>query len=148
MLAEAILKNENMKLKEFYGSRGRLENAGIEALSKVFSKHKTLQKIEVYQSGIRMGLSPLFKALVDCRATIEYVDVSDNLIKRDVAELGNFIKSCTNVKYLNLSDSLIKRKQQSEVFDALIQNIRGGSKLEHIVWNQDPKKSAVGPFIE
>ena len=109
MLAAAILKNEHMKLREFYGSRGRLENAGIAALSEVFSAHKTLQRIEVYQSGIRMGLSPLFNALLDCKATIAYVDVSDNLVKRDVAQLCTFIKTCTNVRYLNLSDSLIKK---------------------------------------
>ena len=42
-----------MKLKEFYGSRGRLENEGIEALSEVFRTQKSLKKIEVYQSGIK-----------------------------------------------------------------------------------------------
>jgi len=66
MIAEAILKNDKMKLKEFYASRSRLENQGIEALSAVFAKHGTLQKIEVYQSGIRLGLSHLFKALLSC----------------------------------------------------------------------------------
>jgi len=38
LLANAMQKNKEMKLKEFYGSRGRLENEGIEALSEVFSK--------------------------------------------------------------------------------------------------------------
>lgn len=111
LLAAALLKNEKMRLKEFYGSRGRLENKGIEALSKVFSAQKSLQKIEVYQSGIRMGLKHLFKALLDCQATIEHVHVGDNLIKRETADLCTFIKTCTNVKYLNISDSLIKKNQ-------------------------------------
>ena len=83
MLAEAILKNKNMKLKEFYGSRGRLENPGIEAMSKVFSTHKSIEKIEVYQSGIMKGLSPLFNELESCKDTIKHLDVSDNMIKRD-----------------------------------------------------------------
>ena len=38
LIAEAILKNGSMKLKEFYGSRSRLEDEGLEALGKVFSK--------------------------------------------------------------------------------------------------------------
>jgi Ran GTPase-activating protein (RanGAP) involved in mRNA processing and transport len=48
MIAEAILKNDEMRLTEFSASRDRLENPGIEALSKVFSAHGTLKKIEVY----------------------------------------------------------------------------------------------------
>ena len=111
LLADAMLKNSKMRLKEFYGSRGRLENDGIEALSKVFSAQKSLQKIEVYQSGIRMGLKHLFKALLDCKDTIEHVNVGDNLIKRETADMCEFIRSCTNMKYLSISDSLIKKKQ-------------------------------------
>jgi Ran GTPase-activating protein 1 len=98
-----------MRLREFSASRDRLENEGIKALAEVFSTHKTLQKIEVYQNGIRMGLSHLFAALPSCKDTIEYVDVSDNLIKRSTAEMIEFIKTCKEVKYLNLSDSLIKK---------------------------------------
>jgi len=109
MIAKAILKNNNMKLRGFSASRDRLENPGIEALSEVFAVHKTLQKIEVYQNGIRMGLSHLFKALLECKDTIEYVDVSDNLIKRSTDEMVEFIKTCKNIKHLCMSDSLIKK---------------------------------------
>ena len=38
MIAEALLKNKAIKLKEFYGSRGRLEDEGLEALGKAFAK--------------------------------------------------------------------------------------------------------------
>ena len=48
LLAAAMLKNKEMKLKEFYGSRGRLENEGIEALSAVFKQQKSLRVIEIY----------------------------------------------------------------------------------------------------
>ena len=109
MIAESILKNDKMRLKEFSASRDRLENPGIEALSKVFSAHGTLKKIEVYQNGIRKGLHHLFSALLDCKDSIEYVDVSDNLIKRSTEEMVQFIKSCTKVKYLNISYFFKKR---------------------------------------
>ena len=78
MIAEAILKNPKMKVKEFCGSRSRLEDEGLEALGKVFSKHKSLEKIEVYQSGSKAGLKHLFNSLVDCKKTIKYVRVDDN----------------------------------------------------------------------
>lgn len=35
-LAAALLQCKTMRLKEFYGNRQRLENKGVEALSKVF----------------------------------------------------------------------------------------------------------------
>jgi len=111
MIAKAILKNDKMHLKEFYASRDRLENPGIQALSAVFAKHRTLQKIEVYQNGVRLGLSHLFKALLSCKGTIQHVDVNDNLIKRSTDELVDFIRTCTSVRYLNLSDCLIKKNE-------------------------------------
>jgi|TARA_B110000285_G_C14753788_1_gene436409 Ran GTPase-activating protein (RanGAP) involved in mRNA processing and transport len=39
MIAESILENEEMKLTEFYACRDRLEDPGMEAMSKVFNKH-------------------------------------------------------------------------------------------------------------
>lgn len=148
MIADAILKNEEMRLEEFSASRDRLENPGIEALSQVFSAHGTLRKIEVYQNGIKKGISHLFKALLDCADTLEYLDVSDNIMKRETEEMIEFIKTCQNLKYLNLSDSLIKKNQQFEVVDALVETIQSGSTLETLVWNQDPKKKTVHYFVD
>lgn len=48
LLAQAMLKNKGMKLREFYGSRGRLENEGIEALSEVFRAQGCLEVVEIY----------------------------------------------------------------------------------------------------
>ena len=42
MIAEPLLKNDRIKLTEFYGSRGRLEDGGLEALSKFFTKNKSI----------------------------------------------------------------------------------------------------------
>jgi len=63
MIAESILENEEMKLTEFYACRDRLEDPGMEAMAKVFNKHKTLEKIEVYQNGSKAGLAPLLESL-------------------------------------------------------------------------------------
>lgn len=47
MIAEALLKNDQMKLKEFHGTRSRLEDEGLESLAQVFSKQGCLEKIDV-----------------------------------------------------------------------------------------------------
>ena len=47
MIADALLKNDHMKLREFYGTRSRLENEGFEALAKVFTKQGCLERIDV-----------------------------------------------------------------------------------------------------
>jgi len=38
MIANALIKNEHMKLEEFHGTRSRLEEEGLTALAKVFKK--------------------------------------------------------------------------------------------------------------
>ena len=48
MIAEALKKNNYMQLKEFYASRDRLEQDGMQALSEVFEKQNCLEKIEVF----------------------------------------------------------------------------------------------------
>jgi Ran GTPase-activating protein 1 len=75
MIAEAIEKNPHMKLREFYASRDRLEQEGLEALSKVFSKQQCLEKIEVYQNGSKEGLKFLLSSFVHCRATLKSVNI-------------------------------------------------------------------------
>ena len=78
MIAESIDKNQNMKLEEFRASRDRLENEGIQAMGRIFSKHKSLKVLEIYQNGSKEGFLELVKSLIDCKNTLEYVDISDN----------------------------------------------------------------------
>ena len=48
MIAEAILDNEDMRLTELYACRDRLEEEGMQAMSQVFTKHQSIEKIELY----------------------------------------------------------------------------------------------------
>ena len=66
MIAEAILKNENMKLVEFSACRDRLEEEGMAAIAQVFEKQKSLVKLEVYQNGSKRGLTQLLSSLISC----------------------------------------------------------------------------------
>ena len=47
MIAEALLKNSDMKLTSFAGSRSRLEDDGLSALAGVFTKQGALVTLDV-----------------------------------------------------------------------------------------------------
>jgi Ran GTPase-activating protein (RanGAP) involved in mRNA processing and transport len=88
MIAESLEKCENMQLVEFYASRDRLEQEGMEAMAQVFKKQKCLEKIEVYQNGSKKGLIALLDSLAFCKDTLREVNISDNKsINRAVPQL-------------------------------------------------------------
>lgn len=98
MIAEALLANPDMKLKEIYASRDRLEQDGMQAMAKVIAHQKSLEKIEVYQNGSKMGLKYLLTALSQCAETLTYVNFQDNKsINRAIPELIEFITTCKNL---------------------------------------------------
>lgn len=138
MIAEAMEKNPSMKLTEFYASRDRLEQEGLEALSKVFSKQKCLEKIEVYQNGSKEGLKFLLSSFVDCKATLKSVNIQDNKsINKAIPELANFIKECTNVEYLNISDLKMTKPNCLIIQQAIVDAIGPQLKLKELEWNYD-----------
>jgi Ran GTPase-activating protein 1 len=121
MIAAAILKNEHMKLKEFAGTRSRLEEEGLTALADVFRKQKSIEKLDLTQNGSKRGLAPLLGSLIECKSTLRELYISDNKsINRAIPELVACIKECTALTHLNISDLNIKRKHISQVADALL----------------------------
>jgi len=67
MIAAALSKNDEMRLTEFFGTRSRLEEEGLSALSEVFKKQKSLVKLNVSQNGSKRGLAPLLDAMAECK---------------------------------------------------------------------------------
>jgi hypothetical protein len=47
MIASALMKCDEMHLVEFYGSRSRLEEEGLSSLGEVFSKQKSIVRLNV-----------------------------------------------------------------------------------------------------
>jgi Ran GTPase-activating protein (RanGAP) involved in mRNA processing and transport len=138
MIAEAMAKNTSMKLTEFYASRDRLEQEGLEALSKVFSKQKSLEIIEVYQNGSKEGLKYLLSAFVDCKDTLKSVNIQDNKsINKAIPELATFIKECKNLEYLNISDLKMTKSNCQLIQSAIIETICPTMKLQELEWNYD-----------
>uniref|UniRef100_A0A7S3MZB4 Uncharacterized protein n=1 Tax=Strombidium inclinatum TaxID=197538 RepID=A0A7S3MZB4_9SPIT len=138
MIAEALEKNDDVKLEEFYASRDRLEDPGMEAMAKVFSKQKCLRKIEVYQNGSKKGLRALLLSLAECKDTLKSVNIQDNKsINKAVDELITFIGACKELEYLNISDNKMRKKYCKKVIPAIMQALKDGSKLSDFQWNFD-----------
>ena len=128
MIAAALLKNDDMKLQEFHGTRSRLEEEGLTALSAVFEKQRSLVVLDVSQNGAKQGLSPLLNSMIACKDTIREITIQDNKsINRAIPDLINCIKECKNLQLLNISDLNIKRKYIEQVSTALLETLREGS---------------------
>lgn len=138
MIAEALAKNSKVRITEFYASRDRLEQDGLEALAKVFSAQKSLVKIEVFQNGSKEGLKHLLLSLVDCKDTLKSINIEDNKsINKAVDELARAIKECSNLEVLNISDLTMTKTNCRVIQKAIIDALKSGSNLKEIIWNQD-----------
>jgi Ran GTPase-activating protein (RanGAP) involved in mRNA processing and transport len=127
-----------MKLEEFYASRDRLEEGGMQAIGKALAKQQSLRKIEVYQNGSKRGLKYLLDYLIVCKESIVSVNIDDNKsINRAIPELKRLISSCPHLHYLNISNLNMKRKYCQEVADSILEAISKGSKLEELMWDND-----------
>jgi Ran GTPase-activating protein 1 len=105
MIAEALSKNEGLKLTHFHAGRDRLENKGISALASVFKQMGSLLEIHVPQNGIKdEGMKELIAALTSCKQ-LHTARVNDNWLKTESTEqlLALFI-ACKSLKELNISD--------------------------------------------
>lgn len=151
MIAAALMKNDDMKLQEFAGTRSRLEEEGLTALSGVFKKQHSLVKLDVMQNGSKRGLAPLLESLVDCKDTLKELIINDNKsINRAVPQLIECIKNCHNLEVLNISDLNLKHKYINSVVDAIIESLETNKKLHTLIWNYDLSRShsAAKSFIQ
>ena len=105
MIAEALTKNEGLKLTHFHAGRDRLENKGISALANVFSQMGSLLEIDVPQNGIKdEGMKELIEALTSCKQ-LHTARVNDNWLKTEsTKQLLQLFMACQNLKELNISD--------------------------------------------
>lgn len=138
MIADALLKNNHMKLREFHGTRSRLEDEGLESLAQVFSKQGCLEKIDVSQNGSKRGLVALLNSLASCASTLTHLVIQDNKsINKAIPQLQNCISSCKNLRLLNISDLNMRKKHFVEVTDTIIETLKNGSGLKELIWNYD-----------
>ena len=136
IFADAILKNNKMKLTEILITRSRLRDVGFENIGKIVRKQKSIQKLHLFQNVAKKGFKPLLEALKEAKDTLTELRINDNRsINRAVPELVEMIKACKNLKHLTLSDLCMKKKNCQAVSDALIESMKSGSKLEELIWS-------------
>uniref|UniRef100_A0A7S3MN86 Ran GTPase-activating protein 1 n=1 Tax=Favella ehrenbergii TaxID=182087 RepID=A0A7S3MN86_9SPIT len=106
MIAEALSRNEGLKLKHFEAGRDRLENKGITALARVFAEMGSLETIHVPQNGIKdEGMSALLSSLAQSCTNLTTLRINDNWLKAQaLPNLFKVILRCSKLDHLNISD--------------------------------------------
>lgn len=128
MLAKALIDNYEAScaagtpfaLKVLVAGRNRLENDGIIALSRFFSRVKTMEEIIIPQNGIyRKGILALTESLLE-NPNLVVLDVQDNILTPLGAEaLANVLPKLEKLKRLNIADCLIKSRGALAISEAL-----------------------------
>lgn len=115
MVAEALLENGNIKLQSLFISRNRVEDKGAKALAKYFQTNTRLQKLLIYQNGLRkeafLALLPSLASSAESGA-LEYLDISDNQVSNNVKVIEEFealLAKATNLRTLSISDNGISK---------------------------------------
>jgi Ran GTPase-activating protein (RanGAP) involved in mRNA processing and transport len=78
MIAEALLRNRQMKLTSFAATRSRLEEDGIAALSHVFAQQQSIEVLNLAQNGSKRALGKLLDAMIECKHTLRELRIEDN----------------------------------------------------------------------
>ena len=131
MVCNALLQNENIKLKTIKINRNRLEEKGALSLAKVISKMKSLEHLELFQNGISSkGMKEIFLSLKENK-NIKIIKINDNFTKESIQTLIEIIPELKNLKIIDISDSLIGNKYGIEFFKI----ISGMDGIEEVYCN-------------
>ena len=137
-LAKQLTECTDISLTEFHAGKNRLEGEGIRALSRLFAKQKTLEKLSLNENGCEEGLVDIIEALIECKKTIKYVNIEDNdSINKAIDPLCKFIEECLGLEHLNISKLKMRKVHFEKVCSSIIKAIDSGSKLETLKWNYD-----------
>ncbi len=119
MVCNALLKNNDIKLKTIKINRNRLEEKGALSLAKVIEKMKTLEHLELFQNGISSnGMKAIFLSLKE-NNNIKVIKVNDNFIKESIQHLIGLMADLTKLRIIDVSDSIIGCKYGVELFKTI-----------------------------
>ena len=125
MVCNALLKNNEIKLKTIKINRNRLEEKGALSLAKVIEKMKSLEHLEMFQNGISSnGMKSIFLSLKENK-NIKVIKVNDNFVKESIQYLIEIIPEFSNLKIIDVSDSIIGNKYGIELFKTI-------NKMNHV----------------
>ena len=119
MVCNALLENDEIKLKTIKINRNRLEEKGALSLAKVIEKMKSLEHLEMFQNGISSnGMKAIFLALKENK-NIKVIKVNDNFVKESIQHLIEIMPELTHLKIIDISDSIIGNKYGVEFFNTM-----------------------------
>ena len=115
-IAEALIKNGNVKLEELMISRSRVENVGAHALSRYLGSYDTLQHLEIFQNGIRAeGSTALVSSLLPSArsGSLKHLAINDNFFNTDESMEGlcGLIREASSLEHLNIDSSNIEEEE-------------------------------------
>lgn len=121
MVAEALSKNQGLKLRHFEAIRDRLENDGITALAKVFAELGTLEQVHITQNGIKdPGMTAILNSLADSCPNLNTLYINDNWLKGEATPaLCKLFFKCPKLKELDISDLNMGQELATAAFMAL-----------------------------
>jgi len=122
LIANSLMKCENLKLEVFSAGRDRLEDPGITALSSAFQKMRSLRKISVPQNGIKtQGIVALFNSLAN-NELMQMIDVNDNVVNEEEAHsaVAACVQKLNYLCSLNLGDTLLGDEGATAVLESLL----------------------------
>ena len=135
MVCNALLQNDQIKLKMLTINRNRLEEKGALALAKVIEKMKSLEHLEFYQNGISTkGMKSLFLALKENK-NLEVLKINDNFTKSALQDLIDIIPGFTKLKIIDISDSITEEDLGNKLGVELFKALSSIESLEEIYCN-------------
>ena len=135
MVCNALLQNDQIKLKMLTINRNRLEEKGALALAKVIEKMKSLEHLEFYQNGISTkGMKNLFLALKENK-NLEVLKINDNFTKNALQDLIDIIPGFTKLKIIDISDSITEEDLGNKLGVELFKALSSIESLEEIYCN-------------
>ena len=135
MVCNALLQNDQIKLKMLTINRNRLEEKGALSLAKVIEKMKSFEHLEFYQNGISTkGMKNLFLALKENK-NLEVLKINDNFTKSALQDLIDIIPGFTKLKIIDISDSITEEDLGNKLGVELFKALSSIESLEEIYCN-------------
>ena len=135
MVCNALLQNDQIKLKMLTINRNRLEEKGALSLAKVIEKMKSFEHLEFYQNGISTkGMKNLFLALKENK-NLEVLKINDNFTKSALQDLIDIIPGMTKLKIIDISDSITEEELGNKLGVELFKALSSIESLEEIYCN-------------
>ena len=141
-IAQALISNDQIKLRELRMSRSRVETEGAKALAAYFETYDGLEHLELSQNGIRdEGSAQLGRSLMQhaTSGNLTYLDIGDNYFSEEEPKqvLFDLIKSATALVHLNIDSNNLDEEEMGRELMVAVEESESKSTLKYFSWSYD-----------